>query len=114
MQKEQGIFSITKKYYTKKNVDKIFDEIVESSNVEFRFWRSQIKLSIFSKKMLTELLVYILPKIGATYNQKVVNSLADFCLNSASGKKFLQLGDGVVVKSVKIGSDYELSFKRVC
>jgi hypothetical protein len=62
--------------------------------------------------MLTEALIYILPKLGATYDKKVVASLSEFCLSAVNGKKFMQAGNGVVVYCIRIGKDYQLNFEK--
>jgi tRNA(Ile)-lysidine synthase len=65
----------------KKDVDRIFKESIENGDEGFSLLRSQIASQNFSKKMLAEVLTYILPKLGATYDKKVVASLSEFCLS---------------------------------
>ena len=96
----------------KKDVGAIFKEIIEHNEEGFSLLRSQITSQNFSKKMLTEALIYILPKLGATYDKKVVASLSEFCLNAVNGKKFMQAGNGVVVDCTRIGKDYQLNFEK--
>lgn len=95
----------------KKDADAIFKEIIEHSEDGFSLLRSQITSQNFSKKMLTEALIYILPKLGATYDKKVVASLSEFCLSAVNGKKFMQAGNGVVVDCTRIGKDYQIKFR---
>jgi tRNA(Ile)-lysidine synthase len=96
---------------TKKDVDAIFKEIIEYSSEGFSLLRSQITSQNFSKKMLAEALIYILPKLGATYDKKVVASLSEFCLNAVNGKKFMQAGNGIVVDCIRRDKDYQLKFR---
>ena len=64
-------------------------------------------------KTISEALVHILPKFGATYDKKVVSSLLRFCLDAVNGKKFLQAGKNVKVKTIRMGRDYQIKFSRL-
>ena len=96
----------------KLSVDQIFDELLEKEKEGYSFKRSQITSLGFDEKLLSELLIYILPRLKATYDRKVIEALTGFCLSSASGKKFLQAGNNAVIWCQREGGDYIIKFNE--
>lgn len=97
----------------KLSIDDIFDGLISEDEGTYSLRRSQITVPGFSEAMLRELLIYLLPKLGATYDKKVVEALADFCLSAVSGKQFLQAGKSVKIWCERDEKDYRLLFQKI-
>lgn len=96
----------------KSELDDILNQLIECGD-DGSLSLNRSWLIKLDDKTISEVLVHILPKFGATYDKKVVSSLLRFCLDAVNGKKFLQAGKNLEVESAKMGRDYQIKFSRL-